>query len=106
GAAVLSPNEARPFPLVVHATTAGRDPPIDLAIPLGPIVGPGTQVLDWVYSPTDPVIRRTTEQRGGQYEDGWRLLVYQAAASYGIWWGEEPDAEEIEAAIAEGPCTA
>jgi shikimate dehydrogenase len=106
GAQVLSDFEARPFPLVVHATPVGRGKTGPLAAPLEKLVMPGAQVLDWVYSPADPVVRTTTEKAGGQYEDGWRLLVYQAAASFGIWWGEEPEPQELGATISEGPCTA
>jgi shikimate dehydrogenase len=106
GARRISRAEARPFPLVVHATDVGRSGAEPLDAPLAELIGPGTQVLDWVYSPEDRSVRTETERRGGQYEDGWRLLVYQAAASFGIWWGTEPDSEEIVATIAEGPCTA
>jgi shikimate dehydrogenase len=95
--------EARPFSLVVHATDVGRGATGPLEVPLAELVGPNTRVIDWVYAPDDPSIRSTTERAGGRYEDGWRLLVYQAAASYGIWWGAEPSAEEVAAAIAEGP---
>jgi len=98
--------EARPFPLVVHATDVGRGNTGPLEVPLGELVGPGTRVLDWVYAPEDPTVRATTERSGGRYEDGWRLLVYQAAASFGVWWGSEPSSEELRATISEGPCTA
>lgn len=97
--------EARPFSLVVHATDVGRGATGPLEVPLAELVGPKTRVIDWVYSPDDPAIQTTTERAGGRYEDGWRLLVYQAAASFGIWWGAEPPPEAVNAAIAEGTCT-
>jgi shikimate dehydrogenase/3-dehydroquinate dehydratase type I len=106
GAKSLPPGDARPFPLVVHATPVGRAGTGPLDAPLKELIGPATQLLDWVYSPSEPTVRATVEAAGGRYEDGWRLLVYQAAASFAIWWGEEPTAEELESTMAEGPCTA
>jgi len=105
GAHPLTRADARPFSLVVHATDVGRAGTGPLDAPLDELVGKGTQVLDWVYAADDPGVQRITEGKGGQYEDGWRLLVYQAAASFGIWWGSEPDSKELAATIAEGPCT-
>jgi shikimate dehydrogenase len=104
GATVGLRPEARPYSLVVHATDVGRGATGPLEVPLGELVGPRTRVLDWVYAPDDATIRKTTAAAGGKYEDGWRLLVYQAAASFGLWWGSEPNPEELNAAIAEGPC--
>ncbi len=63
-------------------------------------------LLDWVYTPDDPSIRQAAERSGATYEDGWRLLVYQAAASFALWWGNDPEPTSFEAAIAEGGCAA
>jgi shikimate dehydrogenase len=102
GATRLLPAEVRPFSLIVHATNVGRAGAGPLDVPLASLLGPGTQVLDWVYSAEDPSIRQAAEGAGSRYEDGWRLLVYQAAASFGIWWGSEPAPEELATTIAEG----
>jgi|HubBroStandDraft_1064217.scaffolds.fasta_scaffold28281_2 shikimate dehydrogenase len=106
GARSLRSADARPFSLVVHATPVGRDDAGPLQAPVEHLVRPGTLLLDWVYSPADAVVRESTERAGGTYEDGWRLLVYQAAASFALWWGDEPDPDELDNTIAEGPCTA
>jgi len=102
----LPAEEIRPFSLVVHATDVGRADADRLELPLSKLVNSDTVVLDWVYAAADDVVRRTVLGAGGTYEDGWRLLVYQAAASFGIWWGDAPDAEEIDRTIREGPCAA
>jgi shikimate dehydrogenase len=96
GAEARAPSEARSDGLVVHATDVGRAGTEPLEIPIERLVRRGTHVLDWVYAPEASVIRDAVEARGATYEDGRRLLVYQAAASFGVWWGEEPDAEEIQ----------
>lgn len=85
--------------LVVHATTVGRASDASTGIPEFGWIRPGVHVVDWVYAPDAPVVRTTAERSHATYEDGTRLLVYQAAASYGIWWGAEPSAERIEATI-------
>ena len=71
---------------------------------MAPLVRPGTHVVDWVYAPDTPLVRDAAERAGATYEDGRRLLVYQAAATYGVWWGQEPDADELRATLTEEGC--
>ncbi|MCI4349252.1 MAG: type I 3-dehydroquinate dehydratase [Thermoplasmata archaeon] len=85
--------------LVIHATSigqAGAGPP---GLDLAPWVGAETHVLDLVYDPQEPIVRDLVAARGRSYEDGRRLLVYQAAESYRIWWGHAPGEEEIALAL-------
>lgn len=90
---------ARPS-LIVHATPAGRSSEDPSSFPgLDRWLRPGVPLLDWVYSPDDPFLRAAAVRAGTTYEDGSRLLVYQAAASYGIWWGDEPSSERVEKAL-------
>ena len=98
--------DAKPDSLVVQATDVGREGTGPLEVALGPLLRPGTHVVDWVYDPDDPTVRDTVERAGATYEDGRRLLVYQAAATYGVWWGEEPDADEVRATLMEEGCAA
>ncbi|MGP8076285.1 MAG: type I 3-dehydroquinate dehydratase [Thermoplasmata archaeon] len=96
---VVSMEEHGP-PLVIQATTVGRD-----AIGFGSVpeirnwIRSGVHVVDWVYDPESPIVRDTAKAVGATYEDGSRLLLYQAAASYGIWWGDEPTPEQISAEL-------
>jgi len=92
----------KPATLVVHATDVGREPDRPLEVPLGPLLAPGAYVLDWVYRPAQPTIRQATEAAGATYEDGWRLLVYQAAASFDLWWDHPPSEAAIGAVVAGG----
>ncbi|HKN05988.1 MAG TPA: type I 3-dehydroquinate dehydratase [Thermoplasmata archaeon] len=86
--------------LVVHATPIGREAPgASLAPEMSDWLRPGVHVVDWVYAPENPVIRSSAERAGATYEEGSRLLVYQAAASYGIWWGDEPSPEQVSTAL-------
>ena len=98
----------RPGPgaLVVHATDVGRTSGSNLEVPLAPLLGPGVHLLDWVYEPSSPVLRETALAASATYEDGWRLLVYQAAANFEIWWGHPPPEASVTRWASEGPCAA
>ena len=87
--------------LVVHATPVGRAGTPDDVLPPLDWVRSGTHVVDWVYLPDHPIVRRSAERMGATYEDGSRLLVYQAASSFGIWWGNEPSADQVSRAVRE-----
>ncbi len=106
GAEAPAAADARGETLVVQATDVGRGGTGPLELPLSRLVARGTHVLDWVYDPEDPYVRATAVHAGATYEDGRRLLVYQAAASFGVWWGEEPEPEEITRTLAEEGCAA
>jgi len=91
--------DARPS-LVVHATPVGRETREASALPeLGDWLRPGVPLLDWVYAPAETVLRAAAARAHTTYEDGSRLLVYQAASSYGIWWGEEPSPGQVADAL-------
>lgn len=96
--AVRDPESTRPT-LVVHATPVGQTMGGSPVLPNLSWLRAGVHTVDWVYAPEDPIIRASAERVGGTYEDGSRLLVYQAAASYGIWWGGEPTPEQTSAAL-------
>jgi shikimate 5-dehydrogenase len=63
-------------------------------------------VLDFVYGAEDPGLRQAVERRGAVYEDGRRLLVYQAAEAYRLWWGAAPIEEAQFAALRRVGCAA
>jgi shikimate dehydrogenase/3-dehydroquinate dehydratase type I len=85
--------------LVVHATPIGMLAGQSSVLPNLGWFHPGVHTVDWVYRPQEPVVRNSAEGAGATYEDGSRLFVRQAAASYGIWWGEGPTPEQIAAAL-------
>jgi shikimate dehydrogenase len=104
GAAVGTASDGPSASLLVHATDVGREAKATLDVPLAPLLSSRSHVLDWVYAPVSPAVRRATEAASATYEDGWRLLVYQAAASYEIWWGHAPEEASVARIVAEGPC--
>lgn len=96
----------QPTRVVIHATPAGREGATPLELPWTQVLGPSTHVVDFVYAPTDPFLRKGAEARGATYEDGSKLLVYQAAESYAVWWGSPPSPELQAAALQEVMCAA
>ncbi len=106
GATAVSPAYARSDGLVVHATSVGRADAGHLELPLERLLRPGGHLLDWVYAPDHASVAEVAGRAGASYEDGRRLLVYQAAASFARWWGAEPDEESFRATLEEERCTA
>ncbi|MCI4321138.1 MAG: type I 3-dehydroquinate dehydratase [Thermoplasmata archaeon] len=106
GGVVATARDAHPTELVVHATTIGRGPRRDLDVPLAGWIGPGTTVLDFVYAQDDHQVRDLCRRSGAEYEDGRRLLVYQAAGAHRIWWGTAPSPSAIDAALRRVGCAA
>lgn len=100
------PGSTSPADLVVHATPVGLASTDPLTPGLGGLVAHGGIVLDWVYRPAVPTVAEAARAAGAVYEDGWRLFVYQAAASYALFWGEPPSDEAVARAVAEGACAA
>jgi shikimate dehydrogenase len=92
--------------LVINATTAGQGGATPLQLPLENILVPGAFLLDLVYAPEDRTLAERAARATARYEDGWRLLVYQARESYRIWWGMEPPTESVRAALEGGACAA
>ncbi|HTP53918.1 MAG TPA: type I 3-dehydroquinate dehydratase [Thermoplasmata archaeon] len=104
GAASGPSTVSDPGALVVHASSAGRETSGTLDPSLAAAMRGSSLVLDWVYRPAESSVRAAATTAGASYEDGWRLFVYQAAASYALWWGEEPRSELVGRAITEGAC--
>ncbi|HTW55499.1 MAG TPA: type I 3-dehydroquinate dehydratase [Thermoplasmata archaeon] len=106
GARAVRAGDAAPTELLVNATSVGRDASGAPELPLAALLAPSATVLDWVYRPERADVADAARAAGASYEDGWRLFVYQAAASYALFWGQPPSDEAIAATISEGSCAA
>jgi shikimate dehydrogenase len=101
GATTAQVHDPNPVSLLVHATPVGQLGFDAMEIALDGWIGNGTYVLDFVYSPASTWLFDLARRNGAAYEDGWRLLVYQAAASFEIWWGVAPDAKTTDRLLEE-----
>lgn len=103
----LAQTDGPPASLVIHATTTGMaGNPRPITLDWEPYVRPTSYVLDMVYHPERPEIREGARRRGASYEDGSRLLVYQASDCHRRWWGEAPGPELEAWALREVVCAA
>jgi shikimate dehydrogenase/3-dehydroquinate dehydratase type I len=102
GGEVGDPGRPAPDRLVVQASSAGMEGPLE--VPLARLLTATSTVLDWVYRPTDASVGEATRRAGARYESGERLLVYQAAASFDHWWGEPPSPAAEQAVLVEVGC--
>jgi shikimate dehydrogenase len=106
GGSATSVRDRHPVELVVHATTVGRGDTGPLDPPLDGWIGPRSTVLDFVYSAVDPQVQSACDRVGARYEDGRRLLVYQAVEAHRIWWGAPPREPAIREALGRVGCAA
>ena len=87
-----------PFDLVINATSAGLKgdtPPFPTNI-----IGTDTTAYDLVYSLKDTPFVLWGRQAGAKRAvQGWGMLVEQAAASFKIWHGSEPNTRAILAQL-------
>ncbi len=84
------------YDLVVNATSLGLRPTDPL--PFDPARFEAAAILDLVYGPADTPLVRAAREVGLRAEDGRRMLVEQAAASFRLWTGREPPREAMCAA--------
>lgn len=85
------------YDLVVNATSLGLQPSDPL--PLDPARIEARAILDLVYGPIDTPLVRAARGAGLRAEDGRRMLVEQAAASFRLWVGREPPRDVLYAAV-------
>ena len=55
-------------------------------------------VYDLIYNPLKTEFLKKAEQKGIKHDNGLWMLVLQAAASFEIWTGTEPDKETLDSA--------
>ena len=81
------------FDLVINATSmghAGQAP----ALPDG-LFRAGGLCYDLNYGPAAEPLRGQCENRGIRYQDGLGMLVEQAAISFTLWTGAQPDTKAV-----------
>jgi len=81
------------FDLVINATSLGH-------LGLYPVLPDtlftsGGLCYDLNYGPAAEPLRQQCESRGIRYQDGLGMLVEQAAASFMLWTGKQPDSEGV-----------
>jgi shikimate dehydrogenase len=94
--------------IVVNATSAGMAPNDDATPPV-PVdcLRKRATVMDLVYRPRETRLLAAARAAGCSTIDGVSMLVHQGAASFRLWFGQEPDTgrmrEAVETALAADP---
>lgn len=86
--------------LVVNATPLGLKPDDPHPVPL-PLLPPGAVVYDLAYAPARTPWVRAARRIGRAAEDGLGMLVAQGALAFQRWFGREPDASAMWAALSD-----
>ena len=88
----------KPFDLIVNGTAASLDgklPDLDTGC-----IGEHTLVYDMMYQPQPTVFMKWALDCGaGRVSDGLGMLVEQAAASFLLWHGKQPDTAPVIEAL-------
>ena len=86
------------FDLVINATSAslsGEVPAVSAAV-----IGAGTVCYDMAYGKEETAFVRWAREHGcSRAEQGWGMLVEQAAESFELWRGVRPDTGPVLAAL-------
>jgi shikimate dehydrogenase len=93
GATVGTPAALEDADGLVHATPSGmhgRGMPLDEAL-----LHPGLWVADIVYRPLETPLLQRARERGCRTLDGGGMAVFQAAGSFELFTGVEPDRERM-----------
>ncbi len=82
--------------LLTNATSVGMAPDTD-AIPLEDVscLHPDLLVSDIIYNPRRTRLLQTAEQAGCRTVNGMYMLLYQGAAAFRLWTGQDMPVEEI-----------
>jgi len=97
------PETLTPFPLVVHATPAGQGAGPETFPPLAPALGKGSWLLDLVYRPLRTQLKDWAVAARATYEDGTRILLYQARESFERFTGKALSDATFGALLPEAP---
>lgn len=85
--------------LIVNATTVGLKPD-DPSVLDPALFGPGQLVYDLIPIARETATRAAARHAGAETLDGLGMLAAQAAASFRIWTGQDPDLAAMRAALA------
>lgn len=86
--------------LLVNTTPLGMTPKIDAAPPIDwQLVAPGAFVYDIIYTPQQTKFLQEAAAAGHPTLNGEDMLVGQGAASFRLWFGQDPDTARMKAVL-------
>ena len=86
--------------LLVNTTSVGMAPhPEGCIIESADMLPNGLKVADIIYNPKETKLLSYARQRGLDYMNGERMIVYQGACSFKFWTGKDMPIHEVKVAL-------
>ena len=86
--------------LLVNTTSVGMAPhPEGCIIESADMLPDGLKVADIIYNPKETKLLSYARQRGLDYMNGERMIVYQGACSFKFWTGKDMPIHEVKVAL-------
>lgn len=86
--------------LLVNTTSVGMAPhPEGCIIESADMLPDGLKVADIIYNPKETKLLSYAIQRGLDYMNGERMIVYQGACSFKFWTGKDMPIHEVKVAL-------
>ena len=87
--------------IIVNTTSLGMYPNID-ELPISEeFLHSGLMVYDLIYNPSETLLLQKARQKGAKVMNGQKMLVYQGAISFKLWFNKEPNVKIMEKTIVE-----
>ncbi len=80
---------------LVNTTPVGMWPETEKSPLPDEVLGNFSLVMDTVYRPLETKLLRQAQKAGCICVDGLKMLIYQGAAQFRLWTGQEPPVEEM-----------
>lgn len=86
--------------VLVNATSVGMSPNTE-ACPIADssLLYPELAVADIIYSPWETRLLSMAKERGCQAFNGFSMLIYQGAAAFSVWTGQDMPVDEVKSFI-------
>lgn len=85
--------------LIVNCTTVGSATNPGQSLPWCDHLSSSTAVMDLVYSPAKTELLTTAQQAGCLWQNGFEMLLHQAAVSFKIWTGKTFPLREVRTTL-------
>lgn len=88
--------------ILVNTTSLGMVPKVDDSpVPMS-LIKPGLIVFDIIYNPLKTRLLKDAQKRGARVINGIEMLVWQGAAAFALWTGENASLEVMRLAALKG----
>ncbi len=82
--------------ILVNGTPVGMAPNTGISpIPDASMLHEGLMVYDAIYNPRETELMRQAKLRGAAARNGMHMLLYQGAAAFSLWTGQDMPVEQI-----------